>query len=283
MAGGAALTGPARAVRGPRPRLPGVARLDIAGFGLEFESDSAGIINVLARRYGCFPGAGSRGFKFRVLQAAGRPSPFRPAVLLKGSTLRLTRGDFSGELNLATGAGEISVAPNEQCLDAFLRSLISALLLRSGGFMLHSAGLVKNGKAYLFLGRSGAGKSTLSKLAAGRPGAVEVISDEINLLRFENGRFVACGSPFWGEMRAAGRQASWPLGGICLLKKARANSAEPCGQADALKLLLRCLLNFEAGPGVSGLVLGNAARLLAKAPFRVLKFSKSDASFLELI
>lgn len=258
-------------------------RLDIAGFGLEFKSDSAGIINVLSRRYGCFTGAARPGYKFRVSEAAGRPAPFRPEVLLKDSLLRLRRGDFSGELDLESGSGELRAAPNGQCLDAFLRSLLSALLLRSGGFMLHSAGLVKAGKAYLFLGKSGAGKSTLSKLAAGRPAAAEVISDEINLLRFEKGRFVAYGSPFWGEMRAAGRRARWPLGGICLLRKARSNGAVPCGRAEALKPLLRCLLNFEAGPGVSGLVLGNAARLLAKVPFRVFKFSKTDASFLELI
>jgi len=211
----------------------------------------------------------------------GRQAPFKPVVKLAGPLLTLARGDFGCELDLETGRGELYAAANEQCFDAFLRSLLSFLLIRSGGLMLHSAGLVKNGKAYLFLGKSGAGKSTLSKLAAAA--GSEVISDEINLLRPEKGRFMVYGSPFWGEMRADGRPGRWPLGGIFILKKARVNAVSSCGGAEALKLSLRCLLNFEKGPAVSGLVLGNAARLLAGAKFSRLEFSKNGAEFLELI
>ncbi|MGD9641911.1 MAG: hypothetical protein AB7V08_04135 [Elusimicrobiales bacterium] len=235
----------------------------------------------MARRYGCFCGAGGRGFKFRVSQAAGRPSPFRPAVLLRDKRLELKRGDFSAALNLSSGAGELSAAPHEQCLDAFLRALLSSLLQRQGGFMLHSAGVVKGGRAYLFLGKSGAGKSTLAKIAAGA--GLEVISDEINLLRPRGKGFRVYGSPFWGEMRCEGRPGSWPLGGIYLLEKAGANRLVPCGKSEALKLLLRCLLNFEKGPDISALVLNNAAALLGGTSFTRLEFSKRDASFLRLI
>lgn len=256
-------------------------KLAIGGFGLGFESDSPGIISVLKGRYGRFACRAARGPRFSVREAPGRESPFRPAVLLRDNRLELKRGDFSAALDLRSGAGELSAAPYEQCLDAFLRSLISSLLLRSGGFMLHSAGLVKKGRAYLFLGRSGAGKSTLSKLAAGS--GCEVISDEINLLRREGGRYTVHGSPFWGEMRADGRPGSWPLGGIYLLKKSRGNRVAPCGGSEALKLLLRCLLNFEKGRDISSLVLNNAAALLGKISFASLEFSKKDAAFLELV
>ncbi len=147
--------------------------------------------------------------------------------------------------------------------------------------MLHSAGLVKNGRAYLFLGRSGAGKSTLSRLAAGA--GAEVLSDEMNMVRREGGRYYAYGSPFWGEMRADGRPGRRPLGGVYLLKKARRGAVGACGTPEALRALLRCLLNFERGPAVSGLVMANAAALLETAPFRRLEFSKSGADFLDLI
>ena len=257
------------------------AALGLAGFRVEFKSYQAGIISVLKRRYGPFLSGGRGGIRLAAVAAPGNENPFKPAVKNSGNTLEIRRGDFRLRLDLASGAGALSAAPNEQCLDAFLRSLLSFLLIRSGGLMLHSAGLVKNGRAYLFLGKSGAGKSTLSKLAAGA--GREVISDEINLLRPEKGRFMVYGSPFWGEMRADGRPGRWPLGGVFILKKARANAVSPCGGAEALKLSLRCLLNFEKGPAVSGLVLGNAARLLAGAKFARLEFSKSGAEFLELI
>ena len=255
--------------------------LGIAGFGLDFKQDRPGIISVLRRRYGPFAVRSPGAYRFSAASLPAAQNPFKPAVLFDGESLTLGRGDFKAALRLASGAGTLAAAPKEQCLDAFLRSLISSLLLRSGGFMLHSAGLVKNGKAYLFLGRSGAGKSTLAKLASGA--GFEVISDEINLLRPEGGRFMAYGSPFWGEMRSAGRPGRWPLGGIYLLKKSRVNAVTPCGSAGAIGLLLRCLLNFEKGPGVSGLVLANAAALLKKNKFARLEFSKKDASFLDRV
>jgi len=278
MAGWTALRRPLK--KAPASFLSRIG-LEIAGFGLNFESDQSGIISVLRRRYGKFRAAGKPGFSLEVSGAPGSQSPFKPAIVLTGSRLEIGRGDFNSSLDLDTGSGSLRAAANEQCLDAFLRSLISFLLLRSGGFMLHSAGLVKNGKAYLFLGKSGAGKSTLSKLAAAA--GAEVISDEINLLRFEKGRFRAYGSPFWGEMRADGRPGSWPLGGIHLLGKARENSLSACPGGEALKLLLRCLVNFDKSPRAAELALKNSARLLAAVKFGRLKFSKADGSFMGLV
>lgn len=271
-----------RPVARGRKAASAVFGLGIAGFSLSFKQDRQGVIQILRRRYGRFGSRGSRGYGFSVSAAAGRQTPFKPSVVLEGSRLKLVRGDFRAFLDLARRRGELLAAPNEQCLDAFLRSLTSFFLNRAGGFMLHSAGLVKDGKAYLFLGKSGAGKSTLSKLAAGRPG-IELISDEINLLRHEKGRWRVHGSPFWGEMRADGRPGSWPLGGLLLLSKAAANRTKPCPVPEALRLLLRCSVNFEKGPGTSERALSGAAALLAGAEFRRLYFSKRDNSFLDLV
>lgn len=280
--------GPALKRRPPRrpekaKKAPGAflrrAGLAIAGFRLDFASGAAGMLPVLAGRYGGFAAEGGAAYRFATAAAPGRQNPFKPAVTFDGRVLELERGDFEAVLDLRSGAGTLKAAPNEQCLDAFLRSLLSFLLLRSGGFMLHSAGLVKNGKAYIFLGKSGAGKSTLSKLAAAA--GAEVLSDEINLLRRENGRFRAYGSPFWGEMRSDGRQGNWPLGGLFLLGKARENRLSACSGGEALKLLLRCLVNFDKGPRAAELALKNAFRLLAEAKFSRLDLSKADSSFLE--
>ncbi|MBI5744317.1 MAG: hypothetical protein HY952_07195 [Elusimicrobia bacterium] len=197
-----------------------------------------------------------------------------------GSRLELARGDFRAALDTRSGRGTLTAAPNEQCLDAFLRSLISSLLIRDGGLMLHSAGILKSGKAWLFPGKSGAGKSTLSKLAAAA--GAEVISDEINMLRFERGRWRVYGSPFWGEMRSGGRQGSWPLGGVFLPKKAARHRVAPCGKAEAFRVLLRCAVNFSRENREAAAVMSSAARLLAAEPHR-LEFSKKDAGFLELV
>ena len=259
----------------------GRAGLALAGVRLHFKSDSAGIISVLQGRYGRFAFAGGAWYSFTVTEASGRQNPFKPSVLFDGRSLELKRGDFEAVLDMRTGTGTLKAAPDEQCLDAFLRSLISFLLIRSGGFMLHSAGIVKNGKAYVFLGKSGAGKSTISKLAAAA--GAEALSDEINLVRFEKGRFRVYGSPFWGEMRADGKPGSWPLGGIYLLQKARINNIRSCSKPEALKLLLRCLVNFDGSRGTGAAVMANSTRLLAGAKFSRLEFSKNNADFLDFI
>ncbi|MBI4350787.1 MAG: hypothetical protein HY550_05065, partial [Elusimicrobia bacterium] len=72
------------------------------------------------------------------------------------------------------------------------------------------------------------------------------------------------------------------LGGIFLLGKARINRVLACSGGEALKLLLRCLVNFDKSPEGAGLVLENASRLLAKAKFSRLEFSKDNADFLNL-
>ena len=255
--------------------------LELAGFRLSFKSDSTGIITILRKRYGRFVHRADADLSFDVSAAPGRQNPFKPVILSDKDSLVVKRGDFEGELDLLSGAGTLRAAPTEQCLDAFLRSFLSSRLLSSGGFMLHSAGLVKKGKAYIFLGKSGAGKSTLSKLAAGA--GAEIISDEINLLRPVKGGYRVYGSPFWGEMRADGRPGNWPLGGIFLLKKAKINAIKPCAGPEAFRLLLRCLLNFDKSRGAGEALLGNSARLMSKAAFRRLEFSKADASFLGII
>jgi hypothetical protein len=257
-------------------------RLGIAGFGMDFKSDHAGVISIFKKRYGRFGGAGYLEYKLDVSEAPGSQNPFKPAVLFDGRVLKLERGDFEAVLDTRTGVGKLKASSTEQCLDAFLRSLISFLLIRDGGFMLHSAGLVKNGKAYIFPGKSGAGKSTLSKLAASSRG-VEVISDEINLLRFRKGRWRVYGSPFWGEMRADGRPGSWPLGGIFSLRKTVKNNVSSCPGAEAFRALLRCAVNFSRDAETAGLALATAARLASTVSLRRLEFSKRNADFLELI
>ncbi len=233
------------------------------------------------KRYRPFTGRGEPDILFEVSFKRGRQGPYRPAVSAEEKAVRLKRGDFDCVFDAGTGAGRLTCRPAPQSFDSFLRAFWSRALLRAGGMMLHSAGLVKKGKAYLFLGRSGAGKSTLSRLAAAA--GAEIISDEINLLRAAKGRFRVHGSPFWGEMRSGGRQGGWPLGGVFLLQKSGINGLSACSKPEALRLLLRCTVNFSRDAADAARALDNAARLLAGAPRARLAFTKKNAGFMGLI
>jgi len=235
----------------------------------------------LLKRYRHFMAGGETDFKIRTVAAKMKQKPFRPEITTEKNFITLKRGDFRCLFDSVRRKGVLFISPSIQGFDSFLRAFYSRALLREGGMLLHCAGLVKDRKAYLFLGRSGAGKSTLSKIAAAA--GADVISDELNLVRLEKGRFKAYGSPFWGEMRNKGRQGAWPLGGVFLLEKAHRNRISPCSKPAALRLLLRCLMNFSRSSEDAALIMKNSARLLAEAGFARLEFTKKNSGFLELV
>jgi hypothetical protein len=126
----------------------------------------------------------------------------------------------------------------------FLRVLVAYRLLELGGAVLHSAGVVKDGAAFLFLGRSGAGKTTAARLSLAR--GAEVLSDDLNALVIGGARGGAGGCvvlklPFTGDLgeRRALRPPV-PLGGLLRLAQDSADALAPLSRAETLACLLAC-------------------------------------------
>jgi hypothetical protein len=96
-----------------------------------------------------------------------------------------------GEILLARGAYE----PELRALENYIRCAVAWCAAERGGALVHSASIVRHGKAYLFYGESGAGKSTLSAVnTRGR-----VVSDDLSLvLPRPGGGLDLVGSPFRG-------------------------------------------------------------------------------------
>lgn len=121
----------------------------------------------------------------------------------------------------------------------FFRVLTAYRLLESGGALVHAAGIVKDGLAFLFLGRSGAGKTTLSRMAEERGGTV--LSDDLNALTPGPAGAVVAALPFTGDLGPrSGRPATWPLGGVFRLEQSAADEAFPLSRAAALAALVAC-------------------------------------------
>jgi hypothetical protein len=151
--------------------------------------------------------------------------------------------EFEGAA-LRTFAGDIRFdgVRNQYALDSLLRVLLSWKLLEHQGFLLHAATVIRDGKAYIFTGRSGAGKSTVASLSP----QGSVLTDEISLLRRENGVWRAYGTPFWGEFKAAGSNSSAPVAGIFRLLQAPENRVELLRPMAILRTLLPNVLFFSA-------------------------------------
>jgi hypothetical protein len=131
---------------------------------------------------------------------------------------------------------------NQYALDSLLRVFLSWKLLEHQGFLLHAATVIRDGKAYVFTGRSGAGKSTVASLSP----EGSVLTDEISLLRRENGVWRAYGTPFWGEFKAAGSNSSAPVAGIFRLLQAAENRVTALRPMAILRAILPNVLFFSA-------------------------------------
>src|SRR3984885_7133191 len=126
----------------------------------------------------------------------------------------LRRGDFLAEWNPASRTGRIRQTCNPYSIDSVLRIVHTLALARQGGFLMHSASAIRNGKAFLFAGVSGAGKTTISRLA---PPDATLLTDEISYVRKQAAGYVAHGTPFTGELAKLGENASAPVAALYLL------------------------------------------------------------------
>jgi len=163
------------------------------------------------------------------------------SVVFRSGRWLLERGDFRAELNPSTRQGTIRQPANPYSIDAVLRIVHTLLIARQGGFLLHSASAIRNGKAFLFAGISGAGKTTISRLA---PADVTLLTDEISYVRSQGEAYVAFGTPFTGELAKLGENTSARVAALYLLAQGREHRIDPVGPADAGRELLANMLFF---------------------------------------
>lgn len=213
-------------------------------------------------------------------------------VLRESGRWRLTRGDFCAEWEPEARRGWVRQTANPYAIDSVLRILHTLLLAEEGGFLLHGASAIRNGKAFLFSGKSGAGKTTISRLAAQD---VTLLTDEISYIRKEhqvprglkptrddNERYIAFGTPFAGELAKVGDNVSAPIAALYFLEKAKSNRIVPIGAAEALQRLMQNILFFAEDERLVRQVFEAAADFLAQAPAYRLEFMP-DARVWELI
>jgi hypothetical protein len=181
----------------------------------------------------------------------------------------LKRGDFRARWNSDTGHGQILQSCSPYAIDCVLRIVHGLILARQGGFLLHAASAIRGGKAFLFSGVSGAGKTTISRLA---PPDATLLTDEISYVRREGNRYLACGTPFAGELARVGENCSAPLSALFLLEKGLQNRIEPISATEAIQRLLRNILFFADDPELVKLVFQSACEFASLVPIHRLVF-----------
>jgi hypothetical protein len=190
----------------------------------------------------------------------------------------MERGDFRAEWDPATQSGSIRQSANPYSIDAVLRIVHTLALAKQGGFLLHSASAIRNGKAFLFAGVSGAGKTTISRLT---PPDATLLTDEISYIRKLGEGYVAYGTPFTGELAKLGENTSAPVAELYLLAKGE-NRIEPVAVAEAGRELLANMLFFAEDQEMVDQVFQAACNFVSRVPVYRLTFMP-DARVWEMI
>jgi hypothetical protein len=260
--------------------MPGVATqigcysvvIGIGGVSVRVNTVDALFLDLLQQRYaGFLSDAADSEFEFDVdLKSPADAVPDADVRVTYGAGRWLMeRGDFSAEFDPRTSRGSIRQRANPYSIDAVLRIVHTLVLAKQGGFLLHAASAIRNGKAFLFAGVSGAGKTTISRLA---PPDATLLTDEISYVRKQHDGYVAYGTPFTGELAKLGENTSAPVEVLYLLTQGPENRIDPVSVADAGRELLGNMLFFADDPEMVHHVFQAACDFVHRVPVRRLAF-----------
>jgi hypothetical protein len=246
--------------------------VEIGGMPILLHMQDDAFRRLLARRYAGFVGSPVRPrFEFEVELTA--PSLNHPdddvQVRMTDGVWRLRRGDFRAQWDPRAGRGRIRQSANPYAIDSVLRIVHTLILAREGGFLLHSAGAIRNRRAFLFSGVSGAGKTTISRLA---PPDVTLLTDEVSYIRRDSDGYHACGTPFAGELARVGENCSAPIESLFFLHQGQENKIESIAKAEAIRCLMRNILFFAEDADLVSKVFQSACDFVERVPVRRLTF-----------
>ncbi|HLJ76410.1 MAG TPA: hypothetical protein VKT75_03310 [Acidobacteriaceae bacterium] len=245
--------------------------IEVGGLPIEVKTEDPAFERLLRNRYGDYvkPVKGDFSLSVTVTDVKGIDPDADTEVWLEADEWKMQRGDFRARWNPAERQGQVWQSANPYSIDAVLRIVHTLMLAQQGGFLLHASSLVRNGKAFLFSGVSGAGKTTMARLA---PPDTTLLTDEASYVRKLDGRYVAYGTPFAGELAQPGKDISAPVAALYLLDKAPENRIEKMESAAALQSLLRNILFFAQQPEMVRRVFEAACEFVDAVPVFQLSF-----------
>jgi len=275
--------------------------ISIGGTIIKFHLPRHNFSGLVKRHYKPFATNRRRPFDFEVFFLKKSSMPFKPSIKADNGLIVFQRGDFHCALDLKSGKGKLEINNEIQSFDSFLRTFMSWHLIRSGGFLVHAASAVINGRGYLFVGKSGAGKSTISKMMIKELGEKKfplltppytlypiVLTDELSIVRIIGDKIRIYPSPFWGEMKnpryetgAGGKneledlKEGVDLARIFFLKKSRKNKILSSPDRESYKNMLKCVMNFSKNKYAALNLMRSLSTILERIESSKLYFSKT--------
>ena len=256
--------------------------IEIGGMPVRVNTTDPAFLDILQDRYSGFVSASEKAeieFDVDLTPTAFANPEADVRVTHRAGRWSLRRGDFLAEWEPESRTGRIRQTANPYSIDAVLRIVHTLVLARQGGFLMHSASAIRNGKAFLFAGVSGAGKTTISRLA---PPDTTLLTDEISYVRRQEHGYIAYGTPFTGELAKLGENVSAPIAAVYLLAQGPENRIDPVEPGDAARSLLSNVLFFAEDEELVQSTFYSAFEFVSRVPVSRLTFVP-DSRVWELI
>lgn len=251
---------------------------DFSGVPLSIEGLDDEAAARLAARWTGYEGGDPAWLEVRARREPGHPGAWDP----KGMTSRRD-GDgivftMSGGSARVPRRGRVDVVlfweDAEHRALALVNLVLAALACRlpeRGGLLVHAAGIVIDGRAFVLVGAEGSGKTTWAGLS-GASGA-RVIGDD--LLIVEEGHLLA--TPLRAELATEATKGRFPLAGILVPAHAPSPSLEPLPRL-AAAAALAANLPYVSDLPVAAIEAGALVSFLVdRVPCFRLGFSRTDA------
>jgi hypothetical protein len=244
--------------------------VEIGAIPIALSTSDRAFVDLLRLRYEGFLSSSPAEFELAFdLLDPGQVSDEDVRVRREGDAWIVQRGDFRARWDPRTGQGRVRQPANPASLDSVLRIVHSLILAERGGFLLHAASAICEGRAYLFSGVSGAGKTTMTRLA---PADVTLLTDEVSYLRPNAGGYSAYGTPFAGELARPGENRMAPVGAVFFLEQGPENRVDGLSPAEAVRRLMRNILFFAEDKILVEKLLGTACNFVDTVPIYRLTF-----------
>jgi hypothetical protein len=136
-----------------------------------------------------------------------------------GPNLLEGRWDFENRQFNVQISRDLMVQEELWLFDRFLCRVYYTLVMHDAGrradpFIVHSAGVVRDGRGYVFFGPPESGKSTAARLSQ----TFSVLHDDMNIVTMQNGAVTVAGAPFNPKLIERTNTRA-PLSMICSLHK----------------------------------------------------------------
>lgn len=244
--------------------------VEIGGIPIALRFNDPQFPEIIEQRYGGFISSSAPELELNLdLTSPGVGSDEDVRVQRDGEGWILQRGDFHARWDPVTGRGHVRQDRSPYALDSVLRILHSLVLAARGGFLLHAASAVCDGRAFLFSGVSGAGKTTITRLA---PPDATLLTDEISYVRRGDAGYVAYGTPFSGELAKPGENCVAPVTALFFLEKGPENRIDEIPSSEAVRRLMRNILFFAEDRRLMENLLSTACDFVQRVPIRRLTF-----------